>query len=312
MDFVRTQIDYIGKGAAQNNLNNKEISQIQIPVPSIETQAEIIALLENACSLKKQKEAEAAALLASIDDYLLQALGITLPPPSEKKTYFLTRSNQVSGNRFDPFYHLIDFDYLEKLLNESYAVKFSNLIKIITKGETPLWKGEEYIDSGIPFLKVQNISIDGIMGKLTYIEEKLHNKMVRSKLKGGELLYTMAGSIGVATILPTDFGEANINQAIAKIVLRDDITINHHYLTELLNSNICKKQAQRFLTVSAQPNINFEQIKQIKIPLPPPEKQTEIANHISALRTQAKQLQQQAADELAHAKQQVEQLILGE
>ena len=40
-------------------------------------------------------------------------------------------------------------------------------------------------------------------------------------------------------------------------------------------------------------------------------KQTEIANHISALRTQAKQLQQQAAAELAHAKQQVEQLILG-
>jgi F0F1-type ATP synthase membrane subunit b/b' len=40
-------------------------------------------------------------------------------------------------------------------------------------------------------------------------------------------------------------------------------------------------------------------------------KQTAIANHISTLRTQAKQLQQQAAAELAHAKQQVEQLILG-
>jgi len=36
-----------------------------------------------------------------------------------------------------------------------------------------------------------------------------------------------------------------------------------------------------------------------------------IANHISALLTQAKQLQQQAAVELAHAKQHVEQLILG-
>ena len=42
------------------------------------------------------------------------------------------------------------------------------------------------------------------------------------------------------------------------------------------------------------------------------EKQTEIADHISALRTQAKQLQQQAAAELAHAKQHVEQLILGD
>jgi hypothetical protein len=41
-------------------------------------------------------------------------------------------------------------------------------------------------------------------------------------------------------------------------------------------------------------------------------KRCNIANHISTLRTQAKQLQQQAADELAHAKQHVEQLILGE
>ena len=46
-------------------------------------------------------------------------------------------------------------------------------------------------------------------------------------------------------------------------------------------------------------------------PTPPPEKQTEISNYISVLRTQAKQLQQQAAAELAHAKQHVEQLILG-
>ena len=61
-----------------------------------------------------------------------------------------------------------------------------------------------------------------------------------------------------------------------------------------------------------QGNITIPTIRNLQIPLPPPEKQTEIADHISALRTQAKQLQQQAADELAHAKQQVEQLILGE
>jgi type I restriction enzyme S subunit len=297
---------------AKQTITAPQIKSLIVPLPSIKEQDEIIALFETAYNAKKQKEAEAAALLASIDGYLLQELGITLPPASEKKTFFIARSSQLSGGRFDPFYHLVEFDYLEKSLNESQAVKFSNLIKIITKGETPLWKGEDYVDNGIPFLKVQNISIDGIIGNLTYIEEELHNKMVRSKLKGGELLYTMAGSIGVATILPIDFGEANINQAIAKIILRNDIAINESYLIATLNSSICKKQAQRFLTVSAQPNINFEQIKQIKIPLPSIKKQTEIANHISAIRFSAKQLQQQAAAELEQAKQQVEKLILGE
>jgi len=42
------------------------------------------------------------------------------------------------------------------------------------------------------------------------------------------------------------------------------------------------------------------------------EKKTEIANHISAIRSQSKQLQQQAAAELEQAKQHVEKLILGE
>lgn len=114
--------------------------------------------------------------------------------------------------------------------------------------------------------------------------------MVRSLLYGGELLYTMAGSIGIANYLPKDFGEANINQAIAKIILKEEISINEAYLLEILNSYICNIQAKRFLTVAAQPNINFEQIKAIKIPVPSIDKQDEIANHISDIRKQAQTL----------------------
>lgn len=61
----------------------------------------------------------------------------------------------------------------------------------------------------------------------------------------------------------------------------------------------------------AQPNISETDIMKIKISLPPIETQTEIANHISTLRAQAKALQQQAAAELEQAKQQVERIILG-
>lgn len=49
----------------------------------------------------------------------------------------------------------------------------------------------------------------------------------------------------------------------------------------------------------------------IEIPLPPLEKQNEIAEHIAGIRTQAKDLQQEAEQILAEAKNQVEQMILG-
>jgi type I restriction enzyme S subunit len=201
---------------------------------------------------------------------------------------------------------------LDKILSSKLFTKFSNLIDVITKGETPLWKGETYVEEGIPFLKVQNISIDGIYGELTYITKELHDSMIRSKLKGGELLYTMAGSIGIATYLPKDFGEANINQAIAKIILSENMAIDKTYLLEVLNSYICNIQSKRFLTVSAQPNINFEQIKAIRIPVPQIEKQKEIAAHVTSIRRQAQELKNKTKASLESASREIERILLGD
>jgi restriction endonuclease S subunit len=87
--------------------------------------------------------------------------------------------------------------------------------------------------------------------------------------------------------------------------------VNSDYLFALFSSPTfktlmnCEKHGQTS-------HIYSNDIKHILIPLPPPENQTEIANHISTLRAQAKALQQQAAAELEQAKQQVERMILGE
>jgi len=118
---------------------------------------------------------------------------------------------------------------------------------------------------GIPFLKVMNINEFGFKTKnIDYIDLKTHNVMKRSQLHGNEILYSMAGTIGIAVNYNHKFKYANINQAISKILLKD--ISKNQLIVYLLNSNLCKLQSKRFLTVSAQPNINFEQIKSIKIP----------------------------------------------
>jgi len=217
---------------------------------------------------------------------------------------FIIWSNKIDG-RIDAYYYSSKFDKLKKLQNKK-TIKFGDLIEVITKGETPLWRGDVYSVSGIPFLKVQNISEDGIKGDLFYITEKIHDRMKRSQLNGGELLYTMAGRIGTATILPDNFGKANINQAIAKIILKKDI--NREYIKCLLNCDFCKLQAERFLTTSAQPNINFEQIKDIKIPLLPPETQNKIVK-IMQLAYGKKVSKEQEAENTLNS---IDDYILGE
>ena len=268
-------------------------------------------ITKKAVNEKNKKENEAEVLLESIDDYLLKELSIVLPEKDNllESRIFTTTLKHLSGSRFDPFFNDKFYDSFITQL-EKYPT-FGSLIKVITKGETPLWRGDGYIEEGIPFLQVNNLSIDGVDNDYKRISLEVHNRMKRSILKGGEILYSMAGTIGIATINNIN-EEANINQAIAKIILLNEVKINKFFLIEILNSKIGKLQAERFLTVSSQPNINFSQIKSIRIPLFSSEKQTEIANQITEIRNQAKQLKIDATKIMIEAKIEVENIILGE
>lgn len=60
------------------------------------------------------------------------------------------------------------------------------------------------------------------------------------------------------------------------------------------------------------PKLALERIENIMIPkLPPLEVQTEIADHISGIRAEAKRLENEAKAGLEKAKKEVERLILG-
>lgn len=322
--FCYTQLDVykewtkaIQRAAGQPNINAEEYKSLSIPVPSIEEQAKILSVFKTAYTLKKQKETEAAALLASIDGYLLQELGITLPTPSEKKTCFYTNFSKVSGGRLDPYCHKSEFEELEQSLETGiYPIKsFKKLAKKITSGTTPTSGGDDYTsrDLGIPFIRSGEINeFDEIdFDDVIYIKPSVHNKTLKSsQLKKNDLMIAIVGAtIGQVGVFKYEF-EANINQAIA--LIRFDNSVNVEFVKSFLKTTIGQKVLDKLKRPVARANINLEEISSIKIPLPPPEKQTEIANHISALRTQAKQLQQQATAELAQAKQHVEQMILGE
>ncbi|HNB19165.1 MAG TPA: N-6 DNA methylase, partial [Agitococcus sp.] len=106
LNFIRIQIEYIGKGAAQNNLNNKEIGSIFIPNLSKKEQKEIIKIYKDAFSKKQNKTNESVNKLKEIDLYLLNALGIELPQQdnSLKSRIFIRKSNEILSSRLDPDY----------------------------------------------------------------------------------------------------------------------------------------------------------------------------------------------------------------
>lgn len=78
------------------------------------------------------------------------------------------------------------------------------LSTLITKGTTPTTLGYTHADSGIPFLRVQNI----FGGQVNFEEDTLfigddtHAALKRSQIKGGDVLVTIAGTIGRTGVVP--------------------------------------------------------------------------------------------------------------
>ena len=80
------------------------------------------SLIDDAIKAKKEKDKKAQQLLDSIDDYLLEELGITIPDVENRleNRIFLGSFSKIEGNRIDPVFSL----YLGKNASSS---KYENI-----------------------------------------------------------------------------------------------------------------------------------------------------------------------------------------
>ncbi len=97
-----------------------------LSIPIIEDKR-ILEITSKVVEQKKKNEAEADKLLSSIDDYLLNELGIKLPEPPEntlKNRMFVRTLSEIKNKRVDPFFHQDKFiNNLTAILNEKYPIK---------------------------------------------------------------------------------------------------------------------------------------------------------------------------------------------
>lgn len=277
------------------------------------------SVIEHAIKLKKAKETEAKQLLDSIDGYLLKELGITLPNLKAElidRVFYVNYSDL--SNRLDPYYSLKCFqESFEAVhLGKFPVVSLKSLTTLITSGITPKSGGDAYVDdklNGIPFIRSGNINIDGELdfNDLLYIRPDIHKTIMKSsQVRKNDLMIAIVGAtIGQVGIYVFD-NEANINQAIALVRLKDGINVE--YVKELIKSSIGQLSLNRLKRPVARANINLEEIATIQVVLPPYEIQQKIANQIQTIRQQAKVLQAEGKAFLEDAKRKVEQMIIGE
>ncbi|WP_051621321.1 restriction endonuclease subunit S [Leeuwenhoekiella sp. MAR_2009_132] len=120
----------------------------------------------------------------------------------------------------------------------------------------------------------KDLKNDGI-----YLSEKSHNFLSKSELQGGELLMANVGAYaGLAWIMPYLKERASLGPNMFLIKLIDDCSIKYFEL--LINSLSYKYYIQEVAKSSAQPKLNKDNIRQLRILFPPRKEQTAIAQFL--------------------------------
>lgn len=274
---------------------------------------ETVEIVRRAIEEKKTKEAQAKALLESIDSYLLAELGITLPEKQEntlKNRVFLRNISEVSSGRFDVFYYQNEFIELNKILSKTNFTALKKITKITDGSHLSPYNDSTQLKK---YVTVRDInSFDEIdFENCSRISEEDFETLVKTGCKPSknDVLFSKDGTIGKVHVVKED-SDFVVLSSLA-IITPQLNSILPDYLGIVLKANFTIQLIKRLMGGTAIQRIILANLKELQIPLPPLPIQERIVAEITTRREQAKRLQTEAKEVLEQAKAEVERMILG-
>jgi type I restriction enzyme S subunit len=194
-------------------------------------------------------------------------------------------------------------------LKNGWALEhLGDLSHYITKGTTPTSVGFAFQDSGVNFIKIENVSKGRINLSINqYISEEADEALKRSRLLVGDVLFSIAGTIGKTCVVVKDDLPANTNQALA--IIRGTTTVfNENFLMIQLDSFVAKKTRDR-ARGGAMPNVSLADLNELVAIIPPLEEQHRIVAKVDELMVLCDQLEAQTESSIDAHKTLVEVLL---
>ncbi len=293
--YGQQQIQKFRRGSGQTGLILEDFDQLLIPNLSRSIQEEISGLVNQSYeSIKKGR-----LLYDSAENFLLECLGMKDFNAKREIVSVKRFSDIVSSERIDAEYYQRKYDDLFEILS-GYKCKELGRIVSIKKSVEP--GSEKYLENGIPFIRVSDVSKFGIQETDLYVSEKEYSLDALRPHKD-TILFSKDGSIGIAYKCDTDLDVITSGALLHLDVTDSDVSSD--YLTLVLNSIIVRLQAERDYSGAIIQHWKTDDIKKVIIPILPTEVQKKIVQKVRqsmALRTESKEL-------LKMAKKKVEDVI---
>jgi len=159
--------------------------------------------------------------------------------------------------------------------------RLGDLTTRIGSGSTPRGGQSAYEDSGIIFLRSQNVWNDGLrLNDTAYISEETHQKMSNTHVYPGDVLLNITGaSLGRSIIFPKELVEANVSQHVTIIRLIEQ------NMGSFVHMGILSPLVQRLVwgrqVGMAIEGLSKKVLELFEFPVPPLAEQTRIIEKVS-------------------------------
>jgi len=133
-------------------------------------------------------------------------------------------------------------------------------------------KQHELVSKGILFLSTSNFVNNKLdLSKVTYITKEKFSQLRKGKLRRGDLIVTLRGSIGNIVIFDEEgYDTGFINAQMAILRLKN---VNRIFFQQLYTSNSFQLVLKKTQTGSSQPQLPLKNLKELEIIIPPLELQ---------------------------------------
>ena len=136
------------------------------------------------------------------------------------------------------------------------------------------------VDVGVPIVKGGDVATRLKQDALSRTSFEIESRYVRSRLRGGDLVYAIRGSIGEVEVVPDELEGANLTQDAARVAYTK--ATHGHWLLYALRSKGVFGQLEAGALGATIKGINIRDLKRARIPVPPRSEQPEIASFLTA------------------------------
>lgn len=263
-------IDGLSSGTNINNLNFRDLGQLQVPVPPLEEQKRIVAVLDQAFAALDRARTLAEANLADAQRFMES---------------FVERQLANSAGAAVTLQELLDTGSIISHLDGNHGSEYP--------------RKDEFVAEGVPYISANCIEGDEIdFACAKYLAPKRAAKIRKGIAHDRDVLFAHNATVGPVVLLRTDYEEVILSTSLTYYRCEPTKIVPEFLVYEMRGASF-RRQYERVMDQATRSQVPITAQRKFVHTIPVVAKQVELAKECSKVETFSRQLAMRYAAQLA-------------